>query len=1082
MKIFKYTFLLFTALCLLLSGSVYAQNRIVRGTITDKADGQPLAAANVLVKNAAGRNFGGAAANIDGEFAVSITIPDAVLSVSYLGYKTLTIPVGTQSEFKIVMEAESMDLGVLTFTEAAVARIDDGYVRIDRRNLATSTTMVKIDEIAKSSATSVAEMMQGRAAGVQIVASSGDPGAAFSIKIRGNSSINASNDPLIVIDNVPTELSMKGANISDLMSSSSPLQDLNPEDIESINILKDAGSTAIYGSRGANGVVVITTKRGRKNETSISYGNQTSVQFSPKEVPLLSGDDQKIFILEGEQNRGNGMSGNISSINYLASLRDDPYDPNYHNYNNNTDWTDLVTQTGYTFKNDFSLRGGGNTTRYFFSVSSTTQTGTTKGSGYDRLTSQFNLDYQISNKLQFRSNIGYTRSVTERDGSVHTTENETSPLGMARSYPAFLPVYEKDINGNNMDNYFIPIPDIENNIFNRHTYNPVAWIDYTDREATSNRFSTLIEVMYDPLPGFRITSRVSVDFNNQTEHEFIPAAATNRLWNDLNVNRTRYESSNSQNIQQENVVSYQKTFNEIHELTLTGISKLRWNSSHKMFQMAANTANSNLEGTGTASRWLDLSASENKDAGVSFVGQMHYMLLDRYILAGTVNTEGSSKFGPGNRWAYFPTASFGWRLSKEPFMESFTFLDDFKLRYSIGQAGNAPGDPYLFYNLYGSGSYYLDKPGINSNNIQLNTLQWETSITHNYGLDAALFNNRWTFSFDAYYKKTEDLLMKRSLPGTSGFGEYLTNFGTLRNKGLEFETQVRVIEKEVRWNVGFNIASNANKILYLPDDRGYIGRNEDGYNAQIREGDPIGSFYGYRYKGVYATDNDAIARDKQGNLIYDLNGRPKIMSMGGRYMQGGDAIYEDLNHDGIINDQDITIIGDSNPDFFGGITSDVSYKSWRLSVFLEYKSGNDVLNIARKELEAMGGGVNANRNQAQSVMRRWRKQGDITDMPRVTFEHGNNNAGSDRFAEDASYLRLKTVSLNYDIPKDFCKKVGIRTASAYVTGYNLLTFTGYTGQDPEISLNGSDAWAVGKDKNRTAVPKSFTVGLQITFN
>ena len=1084
MKIFKYIFFVLTALCMLLSESLYGQGaRIIKGTVTDKSDGEPLIAANVMIVNANGRMLKGMVTDLDGNFTIEVPEANAILRVSYIGYKPIDTPVGSQSAFKVALEPESTALEEVSVTGERVIKVDDGYSQIEKRNLATATTSVKLAEVAKSSATSVAEMMQGRAAGVQITATSGEPGAAFTIRIRGNSSINASNDPLVVIDNVPTELSVKGVNLTDLMSANSPLANLNPEDIESIDILKDAASTAIYGSRGANGVVVITTKRGKKNETSISYGAKLSLQMSPKEVPILSGDDQKILILEGEQNRGvvgvnPGGSGNVSQ--YLGALRDDPNRDDYYYYNNNTDWVSKVQQTGYTLVNDFSLRGGGNTTRYNFSVSHTDQTGTTKGGGLERLTGLFNLDYQISNKLSFKSSINYTRTTQIQDGNVSGSSG--SPLAMARAYPAFLPVYQKDEFGNDLPDYYIPEPEKQNFLFARNMYNPVAWTNLTRRESSSENFRSVIQVIYDVLPGFRLTSRVSVAFNNGDDHQFVPASATNRLWNDQMINRTQYNNNNSQEIQQENVISYSKTFNEIHVLTLTGISKLSWTRGYSMAQTATNTANSNMENTGTTNRWLALSANEDKDAGVTFIGQLHYMLLDRYIFQASANTEGSSRFGASNRWATFPTFAFAWRVSGEPFMEKLPFVDELKLRYSLGRAGNAPGAKYLHFNTYSAGSVYLDQVGVNSNNIQLNTLKWETSTTNNLGVDAALFNNRWSFTAEVYERKTEDLLLNRDLPGTSGFGSYLTNFGTLRNRGIEFETNVRILEKALRWSVNFNIASNQNKITYLPEDRGYVGKSVSGYQAQIRQGDPIGSFYGYKFVGVYATDEDAVARDVNGNKVFDLDGRPKRMQMGGRNLQGGDAQYEDLNYDAQINNQDITIIGDSNPEFFGGLGSNFAYKSWSLNFFWQYNVGNDVLNISRKGLEAMGGGANANNNQAQSVMRRWRKQGDITDIPRVTFNSNSNNAGSDRFVEDGSYIRMKSITLNYDVPSAFCKKVGVRSAKMYVTGYNLMTFTDYTGQDPEISLGGTDPWAVGMDQDRTAVPKSFTFGLSITFN
>jgi hypothetical protein len=417
------------------------------------------------------------------------------------------------------------------------------------------------------------------------------------------------------------------------------------------------------------------------------------------------------------------------------------------------------------------------------------------------------------------------------------------------------------------------------------------------------------------------------------------------------------------------------------------------------------------------------------------------------------------------------------------------FITDIKLRYSVGKAGNQPSDQYLYYNTLSAGVPYINWTGVTPDNIQSSNLKWETSTENNLALDMALFNNRLSMTFEVYDKLTRDLLIKRSLPATSGFATYWTNLGNVRNKGIEFSlTDLRIIEaKDVTWSINGNISANRNKLVYLPADNGIPPVSKDGYNFMVTEGDPIGAFYGLRYKGVFATDDNAVAKDAKGNVIYDLNGQPKKLryeNQSGYVFKGGDAIYEDLNHDGIINDLDRQQIGNANPLFDYAFGTRVTYKALSLDVFFQGRKGNDVINVARKNLENMQGGYQNYANQSQSVLRRWRKQGDITDMPRVTFDsQSHNNEGSNYFIEDASFLRLKSIALTYSLPAKLLKKVYVKNATITMNLYNWITWTKYTGQDPEISLKGDkdNSWIMGEDSNQTPVAKSVTVGLRLTF-
>lgn len=1106
MKQFKYISCIMVALFCALSLNVQAQSGrwILKGVVTDSPDNYPVMGASVILKTSTGRNVKGIATDLDGNYMIEITVNDPVLYVKFLGYKEQTIKINKGETVKnIVLQPDVKLLGEVVVSEKANVKVNDGgYLGIDQRMSAAATTTVKIADIAASPASSVTEMIQGRAAGVQIVATSGDPGSAYTIRIRGASSINGSSDPLIVIDGVPYEIDLKGASLNDLTSSHSPLQNVNPADIEDITILKDAASTAIYGTKGANGVVVVTTKRGNKNEKTVNFTSTFSISEAPGEIPLLSGNSQKTFILEGDQHSRDGSSstGGSSNLDNLTykQLRDDPNRDDFYYYNNNTDWVDLVTRTGYSWVNNFSLRGGGNTTRYSFSTGYRTDRGTVIGSSYNQFTANFNLDYNIANNLTFKSTIGYSRSTKVNDGSLskifsgdNDPYDDVNPLGMARQYPAFLSVYEKDAVGNDLDAYYIPRPEHDNNIYSKYYYNPLAWTKYTSREILNNNFRSNVSIDWEIFKGLRLSSRVAVDFSSSGDQKFIPSEATNRDWNDLYVNYTKKSNDNSQTINQENILSFSKTIKDIHILTGSLISRVRYDTSSSIDMSATNTGSPFASGVDASNRWMGLGGGENHGGSLSGIGTFHYSLLDRYIVQTTINRTGSSKFGPARRWGTFPTVAFRYRVSSEPYMAFATdWLSELSFRYSYGITGNEPRSTGSYVSRYSQSGSYLGEYGITADNILLSTLRWEKTRTHNYGVDFGLVNDRITVKADYYDRLTTDLLTTRPMPSTSGYDKREANFGSLSNKGYEAELNAEILKGKLRWSMFGNIALNRNKITYWPEeliqnqdgDISWSAGNENtGYPALIREGDPLGSFYGFKFKGVFAQDADAVARDAQGNVMVDLDGNAKKLTWNKSYnFTGGDAIYEDLNHDGIISNRDRTLIGDANPDFFGGVGSKLSWNQWSFDVFFQFQVGNDIINAARKSLEEQTGGTNKNVNQAQSVMRRWRKQGDITDIPRVTFAANYNSAGSDKYVEDGSYVRLKSLALTYAIPQSFCKKVGMRNASVTLNAYNLLTFTNYKGQDPEIAI-GNGIGNMGVDNNRTAVPRSYTINLALTF-
>jgi TonB-linked SusC/RagA family outer membrane protein len=1065
------------------------EGKVIKGTITDQATKESLPGASVIIKNEDGRLINGVLTDLDGRYTIKVSIPKAILQISYMGYKPQEFPVSNQQviDAQLVPNATELQAVVVTASDKS----SNGFLDVDKRNRASSVATVDLNKVSGSSATSVGEMMQGRAAGVQITSNSGDPGAGLSIKIRGTNSLNSSNNPLVVVDGI--EFPVDGPiSVSDLANhANSALGSINSEDIETLDILKDAAALAIYGSKAANGVILITTKRGKKNTTLVNFSSNGSFQQAPPNPPLLSGNDLKTLILEGNQNNGQIVYGtNVP----LPQLRDDQTRNDYYYYSNNTDWVKAIQQTGSTLNNNLSLRGGGNATRYSFSIGTVNQKGNFIQTGYNRLTTNVALDYDVSKKLFFKTDIGFTNEKTDHGGQIgngHDAINGTTylyPIDMARKYLSFLPIHEKDKNGNDLPAYYIPNP-LDNSLYPLNIYNPVAWSHKVPSITKKTTFFNNLSVIYEILEGLRFTGKLGVNFIDFGDDAFIPSEATNRNWDDNMINHSIKDNESDQSIQQTNTLSYTKTINEKHELSFALITEINWYKKKKFFEESSNSGSSLLHDMNATNVWTlnnNLSSYVGNDAMESFRGNFSYVYNDKYILQGTVDYEGSSKFGQNQRYAIFPTIAPAWRISRESFLKDVAFINDIKFRYSWGKSGKGPNDQYLYFNTYSSNVRYNNEPGVTPDNIQLNNLKWETTTQNDLGLDMAVWNNRISITIDVYDKLTKDLLIKRTLPTTSGYGDFWTNFGTVRNKGIEFSlNELRMIDgKDLKWSfVNFNFSANKNKIEYLPADNGITSVTDNGYVFLVKQGDPIGSFYGLRYKGVFKTDADAVARDAKGNVIMGLDGQPKKLVYNGYIFKGGDAIYEDMNHDGVINDLDRTQIGDANPLFYGGFGTRLSYKMWTLDVFFQYQYGNQVLDLARKNLEAMPGGYQNYINQATSVLRRWREQGDVTDMPRVTYDpQSHNSEGSDRYVEDGSYLRLKSLALTYNLPAGLLKKVYIKNASVFINAYNWLTWTKYKGQDPEISLsNNTNSWIMGEDINQTPVPKSITAGFRLTF-
>jgi TonB-linked SusC/RagA family outer membrane protein len=601
----------------------------------------------------------------------------------------------------------------------------------------------------------------------------------------------------------------------------------------------------------------------------------------------------------------------------------------------------------------------------------------------------------------------------------------------------------------------------------------------------TNRIISKFSLRYYLIPEVLVyQGDIAFDYLNNDTRSFVPQSATGAAWTSDYMNRAAKKEEVATTTQTFNKLIFTPKLGDNHRVTLLGMASTYEKSNIYMSALTSNTAVPTITEPGSDSRKLSLSSGKNSIRNLSFLLNSNYVAFDRYIISASIRADGDSRFGLASRWGLFPSISLAWRLSGEQFMKTITWIDDLKVRGSYGETGTPPPTTYGFLAKYTAGSSYLDLGSVVPSNIQLDNLKWETVIQKNIGLDYSFLKGKIAGSLDLYSKRTEDVIfVNTTIPSTSGFSTLeAQNWGTIDNKGWEFNISGEVLKSDdLAVNVNLNIAQNRNYIINIPEGYATVKYTYDNgqYARRIEEGKPIGSFYGYRYLGVYPDSDDAVVRDQDGNIVVNpVNGQNMYMqSKLGSSFVGGDAIYQDMDFNGRIDERDIIYLGDSNPLFTGGFGSTISYKNFTLNGFFHFKYNYDVVNGTRMNSENM-----YNRdNQSLATMSRWRKPGDNTEIPRALLYSGFNWLGSDRFVEDASYLRLKSLTLSYKVGKNVLTRLKIKSLKAYITAYNLFTWTNYTGQDPEINLAGGDPFGIAVDYSRTPPARSITLGANITF-
>ncbi|TKG95085.1 TonB-dependent receptor [Puteibacter caeruleilacunae] len=1078
-----------------------AQSKIIRGTVKDEA-GTPIIGATVIEVDANNRMINGTATNIDGVYTIKCSTNTPTLKFSFIGFKDQTIKLKAgELVVNPTLEEETSQIDEVSVVAVKREKVNMGYLELDKRDATGAVSIVNLEEVAPSHVSDVGEMLQGQAAGLLVTSNSGDPGAGVTIKIRGSASLNANSNPLIVVDGVPVETDKSFDSLEDFTDySRSPLSDINPDDIEGITILKDASSTAIYGSRGANGVILITTKRGKKGKTMVNYSFKMSTQPGKDYLPLLSGPDLKTLWLEMDQN--SYSAGSLGSNNLTRpELRDDPTRADYEYFNNDTKWTDFITKDGITQDHTVSVSGGGDAVRFNMNIGFVDQTGNTLNTAYNKYSSSFKLDYILSDKLRFSGNIYFTHHLWNRSKGFGSYSD---PLAIAYRRPSFLPAFSPE----NPDEYSYYYWEDESNIGN---VNPIALAKNATNDKVTDNLSANISLNATLAKNLFLRAYVSYKMSNTDYDAFFPYNAVLRSdaegtplvsWTDPMVNRFYSGNSYSQKLDQEAVLSYVRKINK-HDISIIGVQAINISEGSAYDYEGSNTGSDDLQNTNATNRWLGLGASESERVLIGFRGKLNYQYDDRYGIDVGMNTDAASSFGPDYRWALFPNVGGFWRLSSEKFTDNWTWMDEFKTRFSWGKSGRSPSSAYSHLstykrgtNGYNGGAYVI--PG----NTQLKELHWETTESMDIGIEMSLFKNRVSAELGYYKSQTHDLLTNRSYPSSSGINDkdmkLQRNFGDMENKGWEMNISATPIKtKNLRWTVRANMALQKNKITSWPTEETEwseagseseslsYGKNDDkAFYLRVREGDVLGAFYGYQVDKkmpVYSTPDDVRVYSPDGNVVFDIDGEPmqKYNSYSRKYFEAGDVNYVDQNHDGVINDLDIVQLGDSNPDMFGGIGSTLSYKGWTANIFFNYVVGNDILNFTRFGGELLKHPT----NYTTSVMKRWRKPGDITEIPRAVNGKRtsyNNELGGDRYVEDGSFIRLQNVSLTYALPKQFVAKSFLKNASITLSAYNLFVLTNYTGVDPEVSYAGK-AFSVGIDRSQTPKQSSYTLSLKVGF-
>jgi TonB-linked SusC/RagA family outer membrane protein len=1009
----------------------------------------------------------GTITDLNGQFTLSDVKSTDVLVFSFIGYKTQEITVGNQKNISVTMEEDTQ-----TLDEVVVV----GYQEVRKKDLTGSVAKANLKDMMSTPVASFDQALSGRVAGVNVSSGEGSPGATMNITIRGNNSLTQDNSPLYVIDGFPVE----NADASNT---------INPADIESIDILKDASATAIYGARGANGVVIITTKQGKIGKPQISYDGSFGVSQVSKKLEMMSAYD---FVKLQEEISPTDMDTKYYQLyeGHQWTLED------YRNIAQNN-YQDEIFRSAWQQNHNVRVTGGTEGIRYNASVSYFDQDGILLESNYKRLQSRLNTMIK-RDKLTINLNTNYSRSI--KSGN---SPSENASSGMNNLFYSVWGYRPVNYPNGTLDDLLNNVIDEDIDSSNDYRFNPIADLVNAYKKYYVNNLQLNGYVEYEFIKGLKL--KVSGGYTYDNRHSDTFNNSKTRYGGPLSSDKVNAEIVRQERLTwlNENILTYQTNFKKYHSFNaMLGVTLQ--NSDYESYSVRTiQIPNESLGMAGMSQGKLDRSTSMKSSwAMLSYLGRINYNYMSKYYVTASFRADGSSKFSKQNRYGYFPSGSLAWSFSEEPFMERFkSWLSNGKLRLSWGLTGNnriGEYDRFALLDMIKANSNRIpgnvsDHPTTvypidgNMNNIGMTTislpnedLKWETTEQWNLGIDLGFFDERIGFTADIYRKTTRDLLLDAMLPYSSGYATAMKNIGKVRNDGIELTLNtVNIQTKDFKWSTNFNISFNKNTVLELSENQvsllssANFDQNFRGQpNYIAKKGYPMGMMYGYIYEGTYKYDDF----NKSGNT-YTLKGNVPYFA-GESNTQPGMPKYKDLNGDGIINADDRTMIGRGLPIHTGGFTNNFEYKGFDLNIFFRWSYGNDILNANRLFFES-GFQKKKDLNQFASFANRWTPENPNSDIPAAT-NSGSNNVFSSRIIEDGSFLKLQSITLGYTIPKTFLSKYKINNARLYVAASNLWTITGYSGYDPEVSIR-EGALTPGLDFS--AYPRAISVnfGLNLSF-
>lgn len=1015
--------------------AVGAFAQTIKGKVVDSHSGEPIIGATIQIGN---DKNNGVITDIDGQFRIKAKELPTVLTINFTGYRKQEVDVYEADEPVQVDLVESSSL----IEQVVVV----GYGVQKRQQLTSSISSVNQDVLG-TNLTSVESALQGSIAGVNVTTSSGQPGATSNIRIRGGNSITGGNEPLYVIDgfivyNDPASTRTKASGSDATLD---PMSFLNPADIESIEVLKDVSATAIYGTRGANGVIMITTKKGKHGKDVINYNGTFSWSTVAKRLDFLTG--KQYAELYNEIREGEGSDERID-VNASADA----------------DWQSAALRTGFSQEHQVSLLGGDEKNRYNVSFGYKDVTGIILGTDQTRYAGRINFDRKVNNKFSFgvTANGAYNKvnGLTDESGNMFSPNSWVAAI----THSPYDAIY-------NADGSYNYSPAVNSDaVYNGKVGNPISDLENTQNETENTRIIGTGWAEYEIIPNLKAKINLGADISNTRQSNYAPSYTSTGLAN----NGVASAGQTKTNVwQSEYTLSYSNVFNAVHSVSLlAGYTAQRTDLS----TIATSVYGFSNDATG----YNSLGAAETTNPSYSYasvstlqswLGRVNYSYGNRYNVSATLRADGSSRFASGHKWGYFPSIGASWNIDKEKFLKLGKNVDFLQLRASWGVVGNQEIGDYQYAANLSPSTYILGGQRVTAylqSNMASPDLKWETTSSYNVGISSGFFKSRLTATLDLYYKKTSDLLLNVPTEGTTGFSSVLRNIGSVTNKGIEFELTAAIIDnKQWQWNVSANIAHNENEVTSLGDatqlipDFSGIGTLQYLNPLIVRVGQPLGTFYGYKFKGIVQSDTDIS----------------KLPSQTISTLEPGNPIYEDVNGDGVVNENDRTELGNSQPKFTYGFSSTLKYKNWDLFVNIAGSYGNKLFNALATRLTK----GNISYNALSDVADRW-----TTTTVSNTIQKATNSTSivtDDRYVEDASYLRVKNIQLGYTLPLTKLLGTGSQLR-LYVALQNFITITNYSGYDPEANRNGIDetnALYQGIDYGAYPSAKTVQLGVSVTL-